>query len=51
MMDKKGKNILDLGKLNILMKESRKEWVYSGHLVGMYIMVNLKKTKDMDLAL
>ena len=47
MMELKVKDISDHGKLNILMKESRKEWVCNGHQEKEYFMGNLNKIKGM----
>ena len=49
MMVTKVKNILVHGKLNILIKELNKEWVYNGLQEKVFIMDNLNKIKDMDL--
>lgn len=43
------KNILVHGKLNILTRELKKEWVCNGLQEDMFIMDNLKTTKDMVL--
>ena len=48
-MGKKEKSILEHGKLNISMREWKKEWDCNGHLVSMFIMDNLRKIKDMGL--